>query len=263
MPSVFAYQNRLHVTAAQAVEFTDVGSDLDATPPITNLGTAQLPTIVTWQGDSLTIEAQATDGASPASGESFSADVFAVLGIQNLDTSAQIEFFDADASPATSLGTVTWNPVQGQTHAVLVLSSPVTVTTVRVEITSAGSGSHSIGALWAGPSVQDQAIRNGYTIETEDTGVVSRSAGGTDWSFGGETAVTWPAQFRCKTDAEFFAMVDALRVCGTTEPVLWIPDTDSDMQARFTVYGLVQPGWRSQHVELSVRDVLFSVRESL
>lgn len=262
MPSVVAYQNRLHVKATQAVEFTDAGSTLDATPPITNLGTAQLPTVVTWTGATATIEAQATDGASPASGESFSADVFAVLGIQDIDDGAEIEFFDADASPATSLGTVTWNPMQGQTHAVLVLSSPVTVTTVRVEVTSAGSGSHSIGALWAGPSVQDQAIRPGYTIETEDTGLVSRSAGGTDWSFGGETAITWPAQFRCRTSADFYAMVDALRICGTTEPVLWIPDTDSDMQGRFTVYGLVQSGWRSQHVELEVRDVLFSVRES-
>lgn len=262
MPSVFAYQNRLHVKATQAVEFTDAGSTLDATPPITNLGTAQLPTIVSWAGATATIEAQATDGASPASGQSFSADVFAVLGIQDIDDGASIEFFDADASPATSLGTVTWNPVQGEDAAVLVLDSPVTVTTVRVEITSAGSGSHLIGALWAGPSVRS-AIRTGYAGETADTGEISRSAGGTDWTFGGETAISWPAVFRTTTLAEFQTMIDALRICGTTEPVLWIPDTSTGMKERFTIYGLVQPGWRFQHVELEVRDVLFTVRESL
>lgn len=262
MPSVLAYQNRLHATAKQALEFTDVGATFDAATPLTNLGTMQLPRVATFTGTSCELDIQATDGGSPASGESFSADVFGVMGIENLADGATIEFFDADASPATSLGTVTWTPTAGQRHAILLLDSPVTVTTLTVEITNAGSGTTRLGAIWAGPSVRS-AIRPGYGVNTDDSGVVSYSQSGSAWSFGGETIHSWPAQFRVTSSADLFTFYDALRVCGATAPVLWIPNSATGWLERMAIYGLVEPGWRTQNVEADIHDVLFSVRESI
>ena len=117
MPSVFAYQNRLNVTAAQAVAYTDVGTTFDSAQPLTNLGTMQLPRFAAFAGATATIEAEATDGGDPASAAPFSADVFAVLGIENLEAGATIEFFDNDTGTPVSLGSVTWTPVAGQRHA--------------------------------------------------------------------------------------------------------------------------------------------------
>lgn len=262
MPSVLAYQNRLHATANQALEFTDVGATFDAATPLTNLGTMQLPRVATFTGSSCELDIQATDGGSPAAGESFSADVFGVMGIENLADGATIEFFDADSSPATSLGSVTWTPVAGQRHALLLLDDPITITTLRVEITDGGSGTTRIGALWAGPSVRS-AIRQGYGVNTSDTGVISTSQGGTAWSFGGDTVHSWPAQFRVTSSSDLFTFYDALRTCGTTAPVLWIPNTASGWIERLALYGLVEEGWRTQNVEADIHDVLFSIRESV
>lgn len=262
MPSCFAYQNRLHVTAAQAVEFTDVGATFDAAQPLTNLGTMQLPRFAAFTGATATIEAEATDGGDPASAAPFSADVFAVLGIENLEAGATIEFFDNDTGTPVSLGSVTWTPVAGQRHAILLLDNPVTIDTLRVTFTDAGSGTTRIGGLWAGPSVRS-AIRPGYGINTADTGIASYSQGGTAWSFGGDTVHTWPGQFRAKSSDDLWSIYDALRTCKTTSPVLWIPNTAAGWIERMAIYGLVEEGWRTQNVEADFHDVLFSVRESL
>lgn len=259
MSSIFAYQNRLHVKTGQAVTFTS--AEAASTPPLTNLGEAQLPIVASISGDG-SIEAQANDGASPVAAENFTADVFGLLGIENLDAGATIEFFDADSSPATSLGSVTWTPVSGQRHAILTLDTPITINTLKVTLTNAGSGETLIGGIFAGPSVRS-SIRPGYGVSTEDTGIVSRSQGGTAWSFGGETVHVWPAEFRCRNQAKLFEFYDALRTCKTTEPVLWIPRDDSGWIERLAVYGYVEDGWRTQNVDQDIHDVIFTVRESL
>lgn len=262
MPSVLAYQNRLHATANQAVAFSDVAATFDDVPALTNLGKMQLPRFAAFTGADATLEAQATDGGDPASADPFTADVFGVMGIENLEAGATIEFFDNDTGTPASLGSVTWTPVAGQRHAVLLLDTPITIDTLRVVITDGGTGTTKIGALWAGPSVRT-AIRPGYGVNTSDTGQVSTSQGGTQWPFGGDVVHTWPAQIRARSSTELFELYDALRVCQSTAPVLWIPNTASGWAERLAVYGLVEEGWRTQNVEVDVHDVLFSVREGL
>jgi hypothetical protein len=248
--AILSYGNRFLVTGTQEATFTG-DSNFSAAPPASNLGNAQLPRVAEFSGAAATLTCEAVDGSNP---DTFSADVFALLGLQGFADSAVIDFYDG----STLLGSVTYSaPPVGGEHAVLTLDSPASLDTLTVEISSAGTGTKRIGAVWAGTSKRfDQG--NETAIETSDTGIVSRSQGGTAWTFGGETVNSFAIRARESSPESWYA---ALKAVGTTEPVLFILDRNG---SRFIVsYGLIEQGWQIRPISSSLYDVSARLVESL
>lgn len=192
--AILAYDNRFHATAAKPVAFTDVGETFDAAQPLTNLGTMQLPRFAAFTGATAELDAQATDGAETPAGVDFTCDVIGLLGLESWEAGTLVEFLDDTAVVAAA----TWRPVDAfQRHLILPLPEPVTLDTLTVRVTGAGSGTKKIGAVWAGPSLRFQ-LDGQWTNDTFDTGVVSVSQGGTPWTFGGTVGNVLPARFRAR-----------------------------------------------------------------
>ena len=257
MSAVFAYNNRFHATATKPVVFADVGSTFSAAQPLANMGRMQLPIFAEFTGALAEFTAEAIlAGSDPASAQTFSADTFGILGLQNFPDDTSIEFLNG----ATSLGTVTYSPAPiGGQHAILVLDAAVSLDTLTVDITAAGTGAKRIGAVWASLSNRTSPALE-LAFNTDDTGVVNSSQGGTDWAFAGQTQLILPINMRT---TEKLALRNALRLSGATSPVLYRlherGETDEFLQA----YGLLQSGWSMQHVANGLYDFSMQIKESL
>lgn len=260
MTAVLAYNNRLRRTSTQGVTIEDSGSDFASSPPISNMATVVLPEYAEFTGATATFTAQADDGASSPTPESFSASVFALLGLEGFEDGADFDFMDdADGS---SYGTAEWVPTANQRHVILVLDSPVTLDTLRVGITNAGTGTHRIGAVWASPSVQGEQ-RSAISVSLFGTGINVTSPGGSTSPYSDGKGLTTPGYLRAFSQTDGLALFDALFDAGQHDPVLWMPRSDSGFVERFSTYGYVQsdPTW--QHVEGQLYDAVFRIVESL
>lgn len=248
--AILSYGNRFLVKAAQEATFTG-DSNFSANPPESNLGTAQLPLVAEFSGATATLTCEAVKGSSA---DTFSADVFALLGLVGFPESAVVDFYDG----STLIGSVTYSePPVGGAHAVLTLDSPVSLDTLTIEISSAGTGTKQIGAVWAATSKRFNQ-GNETAIETSDTGVVSRSQGGTSWTFGGDTINSFSIRSREASPESWYA---ALKAVGSTEPVLFVLDRNG---SRFLVsYGLIEQGWQIRPISSSLYDVSARIIESI
>ena len=255
MSGIFAYNNRFHVTATKAATFTS--SDFDTSPPISNLGLAQLPLFAQFTGASATLTCEATDGMDNSpNAQTFDADVFAVLGCQDFDTGADVEFLNG----MTSLGTTTIETAPlGGNHAILALDTPVSMDTLTVEFTNAGTGAHRVGAIWASQSVRFSPLSE-LLFDSSDTGQVSRSQGNTPWAFGGSAFGRFPIRARTKT---YLPWLTALRSAQSTSPVLYQLNQRGTTTPLVKAYGLIEPAWQLRHVEAGVFDVECELVESL
>ena len=257
MSSVFAYNNRFHVTAQKPVTFTATAGSFNAAQPMANLGRMQLPLFVEFTGADAEFTAAAIlAGSDPASAETFSADTFAIAGLQNFPDDTEIEFLNG----VTSLGTVTYTPAPiGGQHAILVLDTPVSLDTLTVSITASGTGVKRIGAAWASLSNRTSPGLE-MAFNPQDTGSVSSSQGGTDWAFGGASRIQTPIRMRT---TEKIALWEAIIKSGTTSPVLYRLRERAETDEFFQAYGLIQPGWSMQHVANGIYDFSMQIKESL
>lgn len=239
MTSLVAYGNRFNDTRSATTVVTDTGGSFSASQPLENMLKKQLPLFAQFSGPSseFDVEAVVDSSDSAPTAETFSADVFAVLG-HTLTDGMEVEFLDG----SSSLGTVTVANYQGYAqHAILVLDSAVTVSELTVSITGGGSGDdYRIGAVWAGPS-----FRVGFGVE--DFTIEPRSLSGQ--SFAGATgyanqresqqvvSVRFPYMTRSKAYGPEWPNWNAITLTvGRHSPVLIIPDTT---ELGNTVYGLV------------------------
>lgn len=192
--AILSYDNRFHATAAKPVLFTDVGTSFDSAQPLTNLGTMQLPRFAAFTGATAELDVQATDGAETPAGVDFTCDVLGLLGLEGWEDGTLVEFLADTAVIAAA----TWRPVdEFQRHLIVPLPEAVTLDTLTVRISGAGSDSKKIGAVWAGPSLRFE-LDAAWANDTYDTGVVSVSQGGTPWTFAGQAGDLLPARFRAR-----------------------------------------------------------------
>lgn len=240
MTSLVAYNNRFNDSTAARTVFTDVGGSFSASQPLENLAKKQTPLFAEFDGPSceLDIEAVVDSSDSAPTAETFSADVLAVLG-HTLDDGMEVEFLDG----SNSLGTVTVANYTGYAqHAILVLDSTVSLTTLTVSITGGGSGdSYRLGAIWAGPS-----FRVGFGVE--DFSIEPRSlsdqswAGATGYSNERESqqvvSVRFPYMTRANAYGPTWPNWNAITLTsGKHAPMILIPDAS---ELGTAVYGLVE-----------------------
>lgn len=250
-----AHANRFLVTDTRAAAFTDQGGTFESWPPLSNLGKMQLPLKAIWDGATFDIDCQAQDAAGAA--ESFDADTFAVLGLEGVEEEAVFEFLDG----ATSLGTVNYAdaPVGRGGSAVLELSAPVSLDTLTVQVTGAGTGAHSIGAVFAGLS-REFDPSNDLKVAGRSSGVVSRSLGLTPWGFRGDGATRWPIRTVTEDPESWASLLSSI---GVTSPVLFTIDRKGSRYAE--IYGLINGEWRIGPLPGSVTlfDVSFDLFEAV
>lgn len=240
MTSLVAYNNRFNDSDASTVVFNDVGGDFSSAQPLENMAKKQLPLFAEFDGPSCELDIQAVldSSESAPTAETFSADVFALLG-HTLTDGMEVEFLDG----SSSLGTVTVANYTGLAqHAVLVLDSAVSLDTLTVSVTGGGSGeSYRIGSVWAGPS-----FRVGFGIE--DFSIDMRSLSDQAWSSAtGYTnerdsqqavSVRFPHMTRAKARGPSWPNWQAITsTTGKHSPILIVPDTT---ELAHTVYGLVE-----------------------
>lgn len=161
MTSLIAYDNRALGSGA----FTAGTGTWASSPSIDNLGKMQ-PQVyaeVTPSSGNIDFTFQAQDSAGSA--ESFTPDVFALLG-HTLPDGADVEFFDG----ATSLGRVIVSNVDNRPqNAIVVTDSTASFNTLTVEVSSAGSDKVQIGCLWCSRSFRPThgiALPYGITPDT-------------------------------------------------------------------------------------------------
>lgn len=239
MTSLVAYNNRFNDTRAARTVLADVGTTFSSDQPLDNLTRKQLSLFAQFtENCELDIQAVEDSSAEPVVADSFSADVFAVLG-HTLADGMEVEFLDG----ATSLGSVTVaNYIGVAQHAILVLDSAVSLDTLTVKVTGGTAGvSYRIGAVWAGPS-----FRTGFGME--DFTIDPRSL--SQQSFAAATGYTNEQPSQQMISARFPGMTRANAIgpawpnwkaiaitTGLHEPLMLIPDT-SDLA--HSVYGLVE-----------------------
>ena len=243
MSAVLAYNNRFHVTADKPATFTS--ADFDSSPAIANLGRAQLPLFAQFTGATADLDCEANDGGSNP--VAFDADVFAVLGLEDFDNGAEVEFLNG----STSLGTVTIETAPlGGNHAILILDSSVNLDTLTVSFTGAGSGAHKVGAIWASESLRFSPAAD-VSFDGLDTGITSFSQGNTAWAYGGQNYVTHA--IRCRT-REYLDWLTALRSAKSNSPVLYQLEQRLLTDPLIKAYGYLDNGWNLSHFENSIYD---------
>lgn len=255
MSAIFAYNNRFHATAAKPATFSS--ADFASTPPITNLGLMQLPLFGQFTGGSATLTCEATDGTGNSPNlQSFDADVFAVLGCQGFDSGAQVEFLNGMSSIGSA--TIEAAPLGG-TCAIVAVDTPVSLDTLTVEFTSAGSGTHKVGAIWASPSVRFTPLPD-VSVTGADTSVVTRSRGNTPWAFGGQSFGRFPIRARTKS---YLPWLTALQSAQASNPVLYQLMQRGTSTPLLKAYGLLEQNWQLTHVENGVFDMNAELLEAL
>lgn len=240
MTSLVAYNNRFNDTRAATTVVTDTGGSFSASQPLENMLKKQLPLFAQFSGPSaeFDVEAVVDSSDSAPTAETFSADVFAVLG-HTLTDGMEVEFLDG----SSSLGTVTVANYQGYAqHAILVLDSAVTISELTVSITGGSSGDdYRIGAVWAGPS-----FRVGFGLE--DFAIDPRSLSLQDWAQAtaytneqdSQQAVSVRFPYMSKADAwgPTWPNWNAITLTtGRHSSMILIPDTSELTTA---VYGVVE-----------------------
>lgn len=244
MTAILGYSNRFFGESS-------FSGGLESSPPASNLGIEQLPIFAQFDGAAVTIDCEAMDGSLA---DEFSADTFAILGLQGFPDGAEVEFLDG----SVSLGVVTYSePPIGGRHAVLTLSAPVTLDTLTVSITGAGTGIKKVGAVWASTSYQYSAGLD-FDLTTSDTSIVSASEGGTVWAYSGDAVQNVPIRGRTD-DPETVARV--MRSIGAATPVLLILDRNGSRYA--VVYGYVEPGWSIRPVNQYQFDFSARINETI
>lgn len=230
MKGLFAYNNRFLNREGNSCSFSS--GDFDSSPPLSNLGKAQLSDFAQFTGASASIDCEADDGASSPSPESFSADTFAVLGCQDFDDNAEVEFLDG----STSLGTVTIDQAPfGGNHAILKLSAPVTLDTLTASFTAAGSGVHKVGAFWAGLSIRYNPLTE-VLMDLGSTGILNRSEGGVGWGFPGDPLSRYPLRVVTRSPLDWLS---AFRLSGVALPVLFYLEQRDSTDDLIKLYGYV------------------------
>ena len=228
MTSLVAHSNRLF----GRVSFDDTGASFSV-QPMSNMSETQLPLFAQFTGATAEFDVTALDSAEDP--ETFSADVFGVLG-HTLDDGAVVEFLDG----STSLGSVTVANNQGlPQHAILVLDSPVSLDTLTVKITNADGG--RIGAVWASPS-----FRTKFSID--DFGFDANSLSDLEWASATGWANRRASQDTVRVTFPWMSKAEAIgpawpnwraiaRIIGIHSPVIVMPD---NAEMGYSLYGRVE-----------------------
>jgi len=233
--AVFAYSNRALGLGA----FTAVTGTWATNPPIANLGTLQVPTPhaeVTPDAGEIEFSFESQDAAGDP--EDMTVDVLALLST-TLPSGAVVEFLNG----STSLATTTYTPDQDQAgpgHVIAVLSSPVTLSTLSVNITVAGSAAVNIGGLWASTSWRRSiALAEFQTASSAFDSTVHVDA--TPWPNRRASIETIQARWPALSEAEAIGpdainWRDLARRIGYSSPVVLIPIARRPQDA---TYGLI------------------------
>ena len=236
--SLVAYNNRFNDSRAAKTVFTDVGASFSASQPLENMAKKQLPLFAQFDVDcEFDVEAVVDSDDSAPTLETFSADVFALLG-HTLDDGMEVEFLNG----SNSLGTVTVANYQGlPQHVILAIDSAVTMDTLTVKVTGGESGSsYRIGSVWAGPSFRTAFGLSDFSIETRSLSDQAWAAA-TGYSNERESqrlvSVRFPYMTKAEAKGPSWPNWEAITMSqGRHSPMIVIPDTN---EMAFSVYGLV------------------------
>lgn len=253
-----AYNNRL----TGAGTWTDTGASFAADPPLANLGTIQVPSPhAEFTGDTAAFEF--------AAGADFTVRVLALLG-HTLPDGAIVTFSD-EADVQIASHTVARFKTRPN-NVILLLGADETISTIKVSISGAGTGTHRIAAMFAGPAkVFDQTA--GFAYSDQSDGQVIR-IGGTDWPFIGTRRRGIPVQAigtrgevlginRDGTEYTGTDWVTMLETAGQFGQVIVSPSAISQKTIdALAIYGLLDSPGEPEHVEGDVFRVGFRVLES-
>lgn len=234
MASLIAYDNRALGNGA----FTAGTGTWASSPSIDNLGTLQ-PQVYAQVSPSngnfdFTFQAQDASGSA----ETFSPDVFALLG-HTLPDNAVVSFKDG----ASTLGAVTVsNAANRPQNAIVVTSSTASFNTLTVTVSSAGSSAVRIGGLWASESFRpgNQFDPRSYSVTPETLATWTR-IDSTIWPNSRAVVNRVSFQMPYLTRAEYSGpdmpnWVGISTVSGRHNPVILIPDSDNLHEAHYGVF---------------------------
>ena len=259
--AILAYSNR----ALGNGTFTGVTGTFATTPPISNLGTLQVPTPHA-EVTPATGEIEFTFAALNTSDESETVSVQALgLLAHNLPDDAVVTFLDG----VTQLDQITWGALAERDRAanvIAVLDTAVDLDTLTVNITSAGSAPIRIGGLWMSPLIEFQADK-GADWEADDYSRIVR-VDATPWTNQRTQADRVGCRASFIRDPQAWGTEGGVNFKGiferskTSEPVIYIrrAGTQADID-RWSVYGQLSAPGRITHRQGTLNRVEFEVRE--
>ena len=236
--AIFAYKNR----AFDGGEFTGTVGAWAVTPSIANMGMMQVPT------PHARVTPDTGAFAFTFNDDGMTVDVLALIA-HTLPEGAVVTFLDG----ATELAQVTYSEganLAAPAFVTAVLGSPVTLDTITVSVTSAGSEPVRIGAFWASGSFRHMVNPDDYSDVPSAFDRLSNV-----------DAVVWPnRRARIETiSSEFYDLSEAkargpgsvnwrdiTRQVGYSEPVLFIPAERMATEVHYgliTDYSRIAPRW--------------------
>jgi len=253
-----AYDNRVTSDGT----WTDNGASFAADPPIENLGTIQTPSPhAEFDGDTASFQF--------AAGSAFTVRLLALIG-HTLPDGATVTWKD-ESDVTIGSQTIARFKNRPQNSYVL-LSAEDSISTIKCAISGAGSGTHRIASVFAGPAITfGQAAGFGYRNQSQ--GSITRISG-TDWPFVDVRRrgipIQWTGQqgeiIGVNRDGTEYAGDDAetiLQTVGQYGQVIVAPLSKTQAEIDATaIYGLMDSAGEPEHVDGGIMRVQFTVVES-
>lgn len=223
MTSKLADRNRLTGKGT----WTDVGGTFAADPPLANLGTPEAPSPhAEFTGTTAEFSFAALDAEDAA--ETFSVQVLALID-HNLPDGALIEWKKADGS---LLAARTWRRFGlRKLRSYIILPEPVSLDTIRCQISNVASGTYRIAAAFAGQIGLNECSERGWNMRNTDTSAVT-GIGTTDWAFARARKRGMPVTMPILTYDKAFGV--PLPGTALAVPATW--DTDNSTSETGGVY---------------------------
>jgi len=249
--------------AFEATSSTDIGGSFSASPSISNLRTPQVPDP----------SAEFTGASAEFTLAGATARDVQLVGLisHDLPDGASVQF---KQSGGTNIGSaITVARYKNRPNNIyLLLDSALSLTAIRCAITSAGSGAHNIGTIWAG-QVWEFGQLQGQRWSPQSSASVTRVAG-TDWvragvrrrGFPGALIGTRGEILGVNADGTAYSGEDAETIfneIGQYGPVIYCPSSLSQSTIDATaIYGVLESPGSPEHIEGDVFRARFNVLES-
>lgn len=263
--AILAYDNQLLATGA----LTDVGGTFDAAPPKENLLTLQVPgPYAQFTGTTAEFKFAFQDSVGAAESRTFR--MLALLA-HNLPDGASITW-KSDAG--TTIATQTWNRFgRRPRNLYTLLPSDHTDTSISCLISGVASGTYRIGAAFAGPVWEFDAVER-WEVRAQNASQITR-IGGTDWPFAdarrrGIRVDTAPLDHEVMFGVPLpgnpaptgLDVESIMSLIGATTPVIYAPRHSSqDWIDSTAIYGLVSRPNTTQHRGGAYHTAQFNVLE--
>lgn len=254
---ILAYSNK-----AIGATITDLGSAFSTNPPISNMGTRQVPSPYaefTGTSASFTVVSSTAEDVR----------VLALLS-HTLPESAVITW---KTTGGTTITSDTWNAYKNRpANSYAVLSAAQSLSGIRCDITGANSGTNRIGGVWFSKGWEFEQTA-GFRWQPQSSARITR-IDGTDWTTDGVrrrgipiTAIGTRGEIiGVGKDGTIYSGDDAetvLSTAGLYGPVIAIPSIANQNTIDATaIYGALDSPGSPEHIEGDVFRVSFRVLES-